>query len=116
MVGFTIFLHSATRSKVELRKASGCARRVCQQERLLGQCFDDKESSAESSTVSGLVSVVVSWETAVALMDLKRMYDALDLTGAICGNYGEGFGARVCVGPLVLKLGEKKVKKVRKIR
>ena len=49
-------------------------------------------------------------------MDLKRMYEALDLTGAICGNYGEGFGARVCVGPLVLKLGEKKVKKVRKIR
>ena len=54
---------------------------------------------------------MVSWGAAVGVMDLKRMYEALDLTVAICGNYGEGFGARVCVGPLLLKLGEKKVKK-----
>ena len=112
-MGLTIFLHSATRCKVCSRRATGCAHRVCRQERLLGQCSDEKRNSAESNSVSGQVSVVVSWGTAVALMDLKRMNEALDLTCAICGNYGEGFGARVCVGPLLLKLGEKKSKKKR---
>ena len=115
-MGLIIFTRSATSSEVCSRKASGCAHRVCQQERLLGQCSDENKNSAESSTVSGPISVAVSWGTAVAVMDLKRMYEALDLTGTLCGNYGEGFGARVCVGPLLLFPGEKKVKKVRKVR
>ena len=48
------------------------------------------------------------WQAAT--MDtLSRMCGALDPTGAICGPDNEGVGTRVCVGPRLLKRGEKKI-------
>ena len=57
------------------------------------------ETSDQRSTTYG---EVVQAKPRLSICTLNRMFEALDPTGAICGPYGEGVGAGVCVGPWLL--------------